>query len=68
MLSYSGQGEVEPQQRVPQGPSFGDTGPPVAQMLPPVQAASLPHLHVFVDGSHHSPASQQAPPPAVQSC
>jgi hypothetical protein len=53
-------------------------GPPRAQKLPLVQAAPLPHWHVFVAGLHHSPVLQQplphagpltqAPPPAVQSC
>jgi len=53
---------VMPQQSEPQGLWFGDGGPPVAQKLPPLQAAPSPHLHVFVDGSHHSPRPQQPLP------
>lgn len=51
-----------PQQIDPHGPWLGLTGPPVAQMFPPVHAALLPQWHVPVDGSHHSPAAQQLVP------
>jgi hypothetical protein len=37
-------------------------GPPVAQKLPPVQAALLPQWQVPVDESHHSPLLQQPAP------
>ncbi len=36
--------------------------PPEVQTLPPVHAGPLPHLHVFVVASHHSPCPQHAVP------
>ena len=58
----SGHGDVAPQQSVPHGLWFGDGGPPVAQKLPPVQAAPSPHLQVPVAASQYSPRLQQALP------
>jgi len=52
-----------PHRSLPLVPPTG-VGPPVAQMLPPVQAALLPQRQVGVAEleSHHSPGAQQLLP------
>ncbi len=61
----SGQGDPPgaPQQMVPQ--VSGPTGPPAAQMLPPVQRGPEPQWHVAVAVSHDSPLPQQPLPHAT---